>query len=255
MNEKLILVVDDELEICNEINGYLTAKGYKVVCANDGKEGIKMFQQHQPILVLTDYKMPVMNGIELLKAVKSANKEIHVILISGAADTKIIVEAMKDDAFDFLLKPVDLPHLLDIVKTAIDKTKAVLSQEKVRRTSVNFIRNIMDMGEDITALYFATDLDEHTVNKYEVSIKQLLEQQSLKKNLVLVLKHVRYINNIGLDFLINLKELVKKRGHSLFLCDLSQPVDFYLRSLGYIDYFVVGNTVEQVAEMVRGKRV
>jgi anti-anti-sigma factor len=254
MNEKLILIVDDELDICREISGYLSTKGYKVICAGDGMDGVKMFQQHKPILVLTDYKMPVMNGIELLKAVKSTNKDIHVVLISGAADTKIIVEAMKDDAFDFLLKPVDLPHLLDIVKTAISKTKAVMTQDKVRRASVNFINNITDVGGDITALYFTADLDEHTVNKYEMYVKQLLEEHSIKQSVVLVLKHVRYINNIGLNFLINLKDLLRQRGFGLFLCELSQQVDFYLRSLGYIDFFTVGRTLEHVKEIVRGKK-
>ncbi|OHD68369.1 MAG: hypothetical protein A2W19_14210 [Spirochaetes bacterium RBG_16_49_21] len=254
MKEKLILVIDDEPDICTEISGYLSAKGYQVIIAHNGKDGMKLFIQHKPILVLTDYKMPEMNGLEVLRAVKSVNKDIHVVLISGAADTKTIVEAIKDNAFDFLLKPVDLNHLLDIVKTAIAKTTVKIVQDKVRRASVNFINEVVDIGDEITVLYFAEDLDEYTVGKYELYIKKLVDEHSVKNNVVLFLKNVLYINNMGLNFLINLNDLLKQRGYALFLCALSQQVDFYLRSLGYLDFFSVDNTVENVLDRVRKKQ-
>src|SRR5271157_820343 len=122
MNEKLILIVDDEPEICEEISGFLSHKGYPTIVAHNGRDGIKLFNEQKPILVLTDYKMPVMNGIELLKRVKIIDNDIHVVLISGAADGKIIVEAMKENAFDFLSKPIDLNSLMLVITIAIGKT-------------------------------------------------------------------------------------------------------------------------------------
>jgi anti-anti-sigma factor len=254
MNEKLILFVDDEPDICDEISGYLTAKGYQVIVAHNGRDAIKLFQKEKPILVLTDYRMPEMNGMELLRAVKSMKKEIHVVLISGAADTKTIVEAIKDDAFDFLLKPVDLHHLLGIIETAIAKTTAKMVQDSVRRASVNFIHEVVDIGDEVTVLYLAEDLDEYSANKYELYIKKLVDERSVKKNVVLFLKNVKYINNMGLNFLIQLNDMLKQRGYALFLCELSQPVDFYLRSLGYLDYFAVDHTVDNIVDRLHSPK-
>ena len=251
MNERLILIVDDEPDICGEIGGYLSTKGYQVIVAHNGKDAVKLFMQHKPILVLSDYKMPVMNGIELLKSIKAMNKDIHVVLMSGAADGKIIVEAMKEDAFDFLAKPIDLKNLLEVVSSAISKTLSRLTQESVRRVSGTFISEVTEIEDDITVLYFSSDLDEHTSPKYDMYIKKLINEKATKKNMVFFLKSVKYINNIGLNLLINLNDYIKEKGYVLYLCSLSQQVDFYLRSLGYLDYFNFDNSVESIVERVR----
>jgi anti-anti-sigma factor len=250
MNEKMILVVDDEPEICNELSGFLTSKGFKVITANDGKEGVILFQQHKPILVLSDYKMPNMNGIELLKRIKMINKDIHVVLISGAADGKIIVEAMKEDAFDFISKPIDLKDLMEVISTAISKTLSKVAEGKTRHSKSDLVHDVTTIGDAITVLYLSEDMDEYSVNKYDTYIKNMLSESSVKKNLVLFLKSVKYINSMGLNYLISLNDFLKQKGFQLFLCALSQPVDFYLRSLGYLDYFKIESSVDSIAERV-----
>lgn len=251
MNERLILIVDDEPDICGEISGYLSTKGYQVIVAHNGKDAVKLFMQHKPILILSDYKMPVMNGVELLKSIKAINKDIHVVLMSGAADGKTIVEAMKEDAFDFLAKPIDLKNLLDVIGSAISKTLSRLTQESVRRVSGTFISEVSEIDDDITVLYFSSDLDEHTSPKYDMYIKKLINERATKKNMIFFLKSVKYINNIGLNLLINLNDYINDKGYVLYLCSLSQQVDFYLRSLGYLDYFNVDNSLESIVERVR----
>jgi DNA-binding NtrC family response regulator len=104
MEKKLILIVDDEDQICSELEGYLSQKGYKTITANNGSDAYDLFMSEKPVCVLTDYRMPIMDGIELLKMIKAANRHVQVILISGVADMKAIVEAMKNEAFDFLSK-------------------------------------------------------------------------------------------------------------------------------------------------------
>ncbi len=251
MNERLILIVDDEPDICGEISGYLSTKGYQVIVAHNGEEAVKLFRQHKPILVLSDYKMPVMNGVELLKSIKSVNKDIHVVLMSGAADGKIIVEAMKEDAFDFLVKPIDLKNLLAVIGSAISKTQSKMTQESIRRVSGTLISEVTEIDEDITVLYFSSDLDEHTAPKYDMYIKKLINERATKKSLIFYLKNVKYINNIGLNLLINLSDFIKDKGYTLYLCSLSPQIDFYLRSLGYLDYFNVDISVDGIVERVR----
>ncbi len=254
MNESLILIVDDEPDICVELSGYLSAKGYQVIIANNGRDAIKLFKQHKPILVISDYKMPVMNGIELLKSIKSDSKDIHVVLVSGAADSKMIVEAMKEDAFDFLLKPVDLNHLLEVVKTAISKTLASKAKDAMRRTSFSLISEVTDLEDDITVLYFSNDLDELTAGKYEVYIQKMIRENSCRKHVVFMLNNVKYINNIGLNFLIKINGFINDKEYVLHLNSLSQQVDFYLRSLGYLDYFKVDDTLASLQERLRLER-
>lgn len=250
MNERLVLVVDDEPDICGEISGFLSMKGYQVIIAHNGKDAIKLFRQHQPILVLSDYKMPVMNGVELLKEIKSLNKEIHVVLISGAADAKIIVDAMKENAFDFLIKPIDLVKLLEIVNAAITRTQAKLAQDAMRRVSYSLVSEVTEIADKITALYFSSDLDEVSAGKYEGYVQKMVGERTAKANIVFILKNVKYINNIGLNFLISINDFLDSKGYKLYLCSLSSQVDFYLRSLGYLDYFNVDNTIESISERI-----
>ncbi len=250
MNENLILVIDDEPDICGEISGFLSAKGYQVMIAHNGKDAVNMFKQYGPVLVLSDYKMPVMNGIELLKELKSINNDIHVVLISGAADGKTIVEGMKEHAFDFLMKPVDINQLLDICMTAIAKTLAIRKQDTMRRGSSDLISEVMEIGENITALYFKGDLDENNTARYENYVKKLFDEKITKKNLVFILKNVKYMNNIGLNFLIAINDFIMGKGHFLHLCGLSQHIEFYLRSLGYLNYFKVHNSIESLKERI-----
>lgn len=251
MNERLILIVDDEPDICGEISGFLSAKGYQVIVAHNGKDAIKLFKEHKPILVISDYKMPVMNGVDLLKSLKFINKDVHVVLMSGAADGKTIVEAMKEDAFDFLIKPIDLQNLITIISAAISRTQSELARDSVRKVSMSFISEVAEVGDDIMVLYFSSDLDENTASKYDTYIKKLINERTAKKNLVFFMKNVKYINNVGLNLLISLNDFMKEKGYTLFLCGLSQQVDFYLRSLGYLNYFNFDNSIESIVERVR----
>jgi anti-anti-sigma factor len=251
MNQNLILVVDDEPEICGEISGFLTRKGYRVVLAHNGNDAIELFQKQKPILVLTDYKMPGMNGIDLLRRIKSMQKEIHVVLISGAADSKTIVAAIKEDAFDFLMKPIDMKQLLAIVATAIEKTKEQISKDVLRQASYTLFSDMVDIGESMTVLYFNNDLDELTAEKYDAFIQKIINEQTAKKNMVFILNGVRYINNIGLNFLIEINKFIKRKGNSLYMCHLSPQVDVYLKSLGYLNYFNVESSLESLKEKIK----
>jgi len=250
MNERLVLIVDDEPDICGEISGYLSTKGYQVIVAHNGKDAVKLFTQHKPILVLSDYKMPVMNGVELLRSIKAINRDIHVILMSGAADGKTIVQAMKEEAFDLLVKRIDLGNLLTVIGASISKTQSKLAQDSVRKVSMTFISEVAEVSDDIMVLYFSSDLDEYTAPKYDTYIKKLINEKTAKKNLVFFLRSVKYINNIGLNLLISLNDFMKDKGHVLYLCNLSQPVDFYLRSLGYLNYFNIDHSVEGIVERI-----
>lgn len=104
--EKKILLVDDEASIRKVLSISLMDAGYEAVTAADGREALKLVHQHQPPIVLTDIKMPVMDGITLLGEIKAAYPEIEVIVVTGHGDMDVAIECLKRDATDFITKPI-----------------------------------------------------------------------------------------------------------------------------------------------------
>ncbi len=101
-----ILLVEDEEAIVRVLARSLKYDGYEVVTAANGQEGLDVFHQEAPDIVLTDIKMPVMDGLELLKKIKSIRPETEVIIITGHGDLDSSIEALQHDASDFINKPV-----------------------------------------------------------------------------------------------------------------------------------------------------
>jgi two-component system NtrC family sensor kinase len=101
-----LLVIDDEEGIRRMLNLSLSADGHEVLTASGGDEGIERFKGESPPIVLTDIKMPGIDGIEVLKRVKELDPDAEVIMITGHGDMDLAIEALKLDASDFLNKPI-----------------------------------------------------------------------------------------------------------------------------------------------------
>jgi PAS domain S-box-containing protein len=101
-----LLLVDDEPDILRVLSMSLKADGYDVKTASSGKDALTVFSQEKPDIVITDIKMPGMNGIEVLREVKKIDEETEVIIITGHGDIDAAIEALKYGASDFINKPV-----------------------------------------------------------------------------------------------------------------------------------------------------
>ena len=101
-----LLLIDDEPDILRVLTMSLKADGYDVVSAPNGAEGIAVFEKEKPDIVITDIKMPGMDGIAVLKKVKALNADTEVIIITGHGDIENAIEALKHGASDFINKPV-----------------------------------------------------------------------------------------------------------------------------------------------------
>jgi len=119
MNFRL-LVIDDEKNIREGLAEFLSGDGYDVVCAENGEEGWKLFSNGDIDLVITDLKMPGLGGEELMRRILSHAPGFPVIILTGHGTIEQAVAAMRDGAWDFLSKPVDLDHLSLKVKRALD---------------------------------------------------------------------------------------------------------------------------------------
>jgi PAS domain S-box-containing protein len=111
MANESILLIDDEVASRRPCSIYLKAYGYKVQEAEDGEEGIELFNKGDYDLVLTDLMMPGINGIEVLRQVKEKNKNCGVIIMTAYAGVETGVESMKLGAYDYIVKPLKLDEL------------------------------------------------------------------------------------------------------------------------------------------------
>ena len=106
MSESILLIDDDEsLLRVTEYN--LSSAGFNVISANNGKDGVEAFQEHQPDLVITDVQLGDTDGIELLKQFKEQEPDIPVIIITAFGSINMAVQAMHLGAFTFITKPFD----------------------------------------------------------------------------------------------------------------------------------------------------
>ncbi len=106
-----ILVVDDEEDIVQLMSETLKLWGFNPITATDGEEALEKFQQIPIDLVLTDLKLPKMDGVKLLDKIKKLDGQTEVILFTGYPEVSSAIDAMKIGAFDYLIKPVNLTEL------------------------------------------------------------------------------------------------------------------------------------------------
>jgi two-component system probable response regulator PhcQ len=121
MTSSRILIVDDEENILNSLKRLFRKEPYEILTAINGEEGLKILDDHQVDLIISDLKMPEMSGIEFLKKAKQKNPVPLRIMLTGHADLKSIIEAIdQGEIYRFLLKPWDDEELKMTIKQALD---------------------------------------------------------------------------------------------------------------------------------------
>ena len=128
-----ILIIDDEKAICNTLKDILTYEKYEVEIANDGAEGIKKAETGNFDLVLSDIKMPKMDGIEVLVKLQELHPDLPVVMISGHGTIETAVDALKKGAYDYISKPPDLNRLLVTVRNALDRSSLITETKTLKR--------------------------------------------------------------------------------------------------------------------------
>jgi two-component system response regulator HydG len=133
---KNILLVDDHKPFRDSLAKILEGEGMRVFPANDGEEALTILRQEFIHLILTDLKMPKMDGVELLQVAKTIRPEVEVILITGYGTVDTAVTAMKEGAYDYIQKPFKPREILKLVRKAIEKQSLVLQnrilQERIK---------------------------------------------------------------------------------------------------------------------------
>ncbi len=110
-----LLVVDDEIEVCDFLTNYFSDKGYTVSSATSGEEALHRSRATHPDLVLLDVRMPGISGLEVLHRLRKEENPSKVVMITAIEDPQVIEEAKRLGAEDYIVKPFDLDYLDKVV--------------------------------------------------------------------------------------------------------------------------------------------
>ena len=106
-----VLVVDDEPQAVELLEEFLTAKGYAVVGASGGEEALRRLKEERPHLMLLDIRMPVMDGLEVLRRAREIDREVGIIMVTAVSEENTGREALRMGAYDYITKPLDFDYL------------------------------------------------------------------------------------------------------------------------------------------------
>ena len=149
-----ILVVDDEHVLAGAMGDYLGRFGYAVNVKSTGEEALKVVDREPPDIVVLDYQLPRMNGLEVLRRIKESRPEVEVIMLTAHGSVESAVQAMKVGAFDYLSKPLDLEELRLAVGKALHAVRQAQELDYLRAQvyKENPSRQIVGQSENIVAV-------------------------------------------------------------------------------------------------------
>jgi signal transduction histidine kinase len=212
--DKRILLVDDEPGIRKVLGIYLADKGYEVATAENGEDALRLFREAPPAIVLTDIKMPEMDGIELLQRIKAERPETEVIMFTGHGDMDLAILSLKHEATDFVTKPINDEVLEIALKRAGERIEMRRQlrdyTEKLERLVEEKARRLIEaermaaVGETVAEL-------AHTIKNIANALKggifvlgkgvELDEKEYLHQGWRMVSENVEKIKNLSLEML------------------------------------------------------
>jgi two-component system NtrC family response regulator len=150
-----ILVIDDDESLRRVLEYTLQEEGYEVFTAASGEEGLELFEERQPALVITDMKMPGLNGFQVLKEVKERSAEALVIIVTAFGEVDAAVKAMNLGAYDFITKPLSRDELKLTVKKALQLLGLTEENRQLREklSGRDALKNLVGMSPKMERLF------------------------------------------------------------------------------------------------------
>jgi DNA-binding NtrC family response regulator len=135
MSIQSIMIVDDDKLSREFLIEAVTQLGYKAIEARSGAEALDKARQHTPDLMITDLRMPGIDGIELLKTMRTQHPEMPAVLVTAQGTLESAVQAMRNGAADFLLKPCT-PEAIEVVLERIERTTRLMRENQYLRSEI-----------------------------------------------------------------------------------------------------------------------
>ena len=171
--EKILVVEDDKItrRLIKEI---LSRGGYEVIEGEDGSQALELFKKEKPDLIITDYQMPVMNGLRLLSEVRGINPAVPVIMLTGFGDIALTIKAIQIGAYDFLEKPINAPQLKNVVTSALSSVQSSKKHEDVLKEGISIDKKIQEnilIGKSPQIKEIFKNIGRVSLNKVNVLIE------------------------------------------------------------------------------------
>jgi anti-anti-sigma factor len=229
-----ILVIDDEKPTLMMFRLTLTALGHEVFTAENGQQGVDAFSRERPSIVLTDIKMPGMNGIEVLRRIKEIDPTVQVIVITGHGDMDLAIQALNLDATDFLNKPIQRHLLEQAIKRAQERRQLAGEQGwEMALTSAERAAVIAIQGS-ITA---KAESRFHSLYREALALN--------KPRIVLHFLENSTINGAGIAVLTQLALDSQKQGRQLVVAELSENLKKVFEIVGISKIVTIVETLEK----------
>ena len=148
-----LLIIEDEKITRRSLSDILSTEGYQVYSAEDGEEGLKIFKEENPAIVITDLRLPKLNGIEVLSAIMSVNPACKVILITAYASVDTAIQSLKIGAYDYLTKPFSPEKLISILRN-INQLNEIISENAELKNRIETLesKSIIGVSEPMKKL-------------------------------------------------------------------------------------------------------
>jgi len=206
-----ILVIDDEKPTLRMFRLLLGAYGYNVLTAENGSAGLELFKKEKPPIVLTDIKMPGMDGLEVLQGIKGIDPDTEVIVITGHGDMDSAVKALDLNATDFINKPIQRFDLDSALRRAEERLKS--AKDQVNEISLRKLNDVIIM-----------DIEGNVTSLSEPLLMDAYEKASERSAAKIVMRFNEHssINGAGIAVLIQLLSESKKRDQAVAITGLSE---------------------------------
>ena len=230
--EKKTLLVDDEPGILKVLSISLADRGYRVFTAENGEEALQIFEEKRPAIVLTDIKMPGMDGIDLLRKIKEQSPDTEVNMITGHGDMELAVQSLKHAASDFITKPIDDDALDIALKRAGEK---IIIREKLEEYTGNLEKLVEDktkrlvQAERLAAVGQTVAGIAHAIKNITAGLRggmfvlekgiQLDDKKYLSQGWEMVRGNVKKVQQMAVDLL----NYAKEREPEYQWCDPNLP--------------------------------
>ena len=231
MTEK-ILLVDDEEGIRTVLGITLADYGYAVLKAGSGEEALRLFREREPAIVMTDIKMPGMDGIQVLRKIKKESPDTEVIMITGHGDMELAIQSLKWNATDFITKPINDDALEIALKRANEK---IFLKSKMKEYTENLEQLVEEKTNELLGAERLAAVGQtvaglaHAIKNVVSGLKggafvlekgiEFDNQKYLLQGWEMVKGNLGKIGNMTLDLLNYSKERVPEYRP----CDLNQP--------------------------------
>jgi response regulator RpfG family c-di-GMP phosphodiesterase len=155
MEHREVLIVDDDQDVREMLAEVFGAHGYACQVAADGRHGLHAFSSTRPPLTITDIMMPILDGLQFLKAARDIDEDAAFIVLTGAGDINIAIQSLKQGAHDFIVKPVNVEELLIAAERALERRQLLTER---REYQANLERRVAEATRDLDAAF--TQLQE-----------------------------------------------------------------------------------------------